>query len=260
MAGEDLKEFITLKINEVNSNISDFRKYVGSQLQEIKTRLESTESQLNSNCEILSQYTEEIKTLKNLCNISSKEVEVLKHQLADMKEKLDPPSIKHEINDIKKKLDNEVNRGMRKTLIFRGIPESENETWDETTNSLVSFLLTMDNTLQRKEVENDIERDHRGGKNQSDGKPRLVFAKFHSWKRSEFFKSTVVNDKTRSKRDRVYGDQMYSPEVTERRNKALKHRKSLIDSGSKGKMFVKYPAILMVKEPGDIRYKKLKEF
>ena len=53
-------------------------------------------------------------------------------------------------------------------------------------------------------------------------------------------------------------DQMYSKDVFSRRNKALKHRRSLIEDGETRKMFVKYPAKLMVKQ--NDKYEILKDF
>ena len=54
---------------------------------------------------------------------------------------------------------------------------------------------------------------------------------------------------------------MHSEATQERVNAAMEHRKELRKAeGKDWKLYVKYPAILMVKKPGDAKYSKLAAF
>ena len=55
-------------------------------------------------------------------------------------------------------------------------------------------------------------------------------------------------------------EQLYSKEVNERRKLAKRERKKLRDNGENGKMFIKFPANLMLKPKNDSRYKLHSEY
>ena len=56
-------------------------------------------------------------------------------------------------------LDDQINRGMRTTLVFSGIEGDENN-WDETAAKLSHNIHQMDPLLEQTEILNSIERGH----------------------------------------------------------------------------------------------------
>ena len=53
---------------------------------------------------------------------------------------------------------------------------------------------------------------------------------------------------------------MYSPAVTNRRNEAMKVRKQLRNEDKQIQAYVKFPAIFMVKKPGETTYSVHSEY
>ena len=160
---------------------------------------------------------------------------------------------KNEISELNATVDDQVNRGLRSTLIFKGIPEQTKESWSDTTNILINTLATLfdwdPNTLT-----SDIERAHRGtreGKNTN--KPRPIYVKFHSWRSSEDIKIMVI-EANRKKKTKIIVSQMYSRRVTESMNDKLKQRKELLETNGNWKMYVKYPGILMCRREGEGKF------
>ena len=81
---------------------------------------------------------------------------------------------------------------MRPNLIFKGLPESENEKWSDTTKSLATYLNKVNPNRSIREVEQLIDRCHRGGQRRSDTKPRTIFAKFVDWKSADQIKKEII--------------------------------------------------------------------
>ena len=80
---------------------------------------------------------------------------------------------------------------MRKTLVVRGLPQTDdNESWDKTSELLSKKIQEItENRMTENETKSIIERAHRVKgelKNGSRGKPIIV--QFHSWKSSELIK------------------------------------------------------------------------
>ena len=66
--------------------------------------------------------------------------------------------------------------------------------------------------------------------------------------------------KARSPDSHINVDYKYGPLTTERRNLALAKRKELKREGKVTKAFVKFPAVLMGKGPGDTKYREIENF
>lgn len=247
------------KFNDQMSKIDDFRSYVGTELTEIKKKLETITNRLDQHDEFIQKNSNQIELISTNTSTNTSLIENIQNQLQDMEDELKKLNTKS--IDLGNQIDNNINRSMRSTLIIKGLPEdkTKNETWKESTEKLVATITTIDKSLNKTTVANDIERAHRGGKSIED-KPRLLFVKFHSWKKSELYKSIICNHSLKNKNSTIYADQMYSREVTSRRNEALLYRRQLIDNGELGKLFVKFPAKLMIKRENDTNYKLLKEF
>ena len=71
---------------------------------------------------------------------------------------------------------------MRSTLIFRGIPEEEqNDSWENVTKHLVNTLVKK-LRLDYYELDLQIGRAHRTPKNEIESVCRAIFAEFVSWR------------------------------------------------------------------------------
>ena len=149
-----------------------------------------------------------------------------------------------------------TNRQLRKTLVIRGVPEQQHEKWSDTDSTLSSIIAkTMNIPLQ--EAESMIDRCHRGGNPKyykDTNKHRPIYAAMHRWKDCEKFIWEA-----RKKRS-VLVDYKYGPMTTVRRNMALKKRREILDSTLVTKAHVAYPARLMGKSPGDVKYKLIEDF
>jgi len=156
------------------------------------------------------------------------------------------------------------NRQLRKTLIFRGIPEQKfqsssdstsagstspsrarGENWDDTATVLAE---TMSKTLPDTSIEQArkmVERCHRSKPNpkyRGTG-PRPIFAAFTDWRNSE-----LAKDSFRTNNETVFAEQKVGPRTTARRNMALKLRRTLLTEKRISKAYVAFPARLMAKE------------
>jgi len=168
------------------------------------------------------------------------------------------------------------NRQLRKTLVFKGIPEQKfqsvnagstsnadsaplrSENWDDTATILAK---SMSETLNTSEAEarQMVERCHRGAPNPNyhGSAPRPIFAAFIDWRDSERTK-----DAFRKAKNGVFADQKVGPRTTKRRDMALKERKRLIEQSIIYNGYVAHPARLMVKDTlvRGAKYKMFKDF
>ena len=89
--------------------------------------------------------------------------------------------------------------------------------------------------------------------------PPFLVAKITNWGMSEKIKSAIIKANQEGK-SAVFVSQMYSESLTERRNAALKHRADLKEQDPSTQVYVKFPAILMIKRTGERKYSLDKEF
>ena len=155
---------------------------------------------------------------------------------------------------MKEELESRTNRQMRRTLVFRNIPERKDDESYAEVKVLLGEIISSYTNIPKEEAISGIERAHREAKR--DGSPRQgkrkIFAAFLNW---ELPQSILDQFKKRSINDRafdIYVDQMYGPLTTARRNLAFQTRKQLKESGAITSGFVDFPAKLMVNHAGDI--------
>lgn len=158
-------------------------------------------------------------------------------------------------------LDDQINRSMRSTLIFKGIKEEPHETWEET-EKILAETISRHLEIDLDKVSDMIERAHRGRNETSDRKvPRYVFVKFFSWKDSETVKNGFSSLCRQHPKMGIRVDQMYSKVVTKRRNEAMLERRTLLAAKEISNGYLAYPAILMIKrQKSDKQYTKYKSF
>ena len=249
---DELTVTFTSKISAIDKTLTNFRQYVGSEITKTKDRLDNLEQLIPEGLDLV--------TLQN-------EVTALKYRTEQLEAKL---NTQENVNEsISKLLDDQVNRNLRKTLIFRGIQGNYNESWSKTSNKLAKFLSDIDqNHLRFGDILHDIDRAHRPNENnetdrngQSSTPP--IFVQFNTWKAAQYYMHQVIDYNKKSRNEAavsVYVDQMYSKELTERRKKAIDLRKQRRTDGDKSKMLVKFPATLMKFDDTARKYVELQKF
>ena len=140
---------------------------------------------------------------------------------------------------------------MRNSLILQNIREADNETWDDT-KRLVATALTELLGLNQKEVINGIERAHRGGKKDKN-RNRNIFVRLYCSEDVKYYcyeiRKLNINGKTK-----IIATQQFSKKLTLRRDLALQERKRLKDSGDIIAGYLQFPATLMVKKEGELKF------
>ena len=136
---------------------------------------------------------------------------------------------------------------MRKTLVFKNIPESDDEKkngWEGTEDALVHKIMEVDD----KDREEDfyyqlLERCHRGAPNRNN-KPRDIICQFYSWKDSQEILQAFAKKNVQDRSFKIYCNQKYGPKTSAHRNLAMIERKRLLGTGDIAKGYVAYPAKL----------------
>ena len=80
-----------------------------------------------------------------------------------------------------------------------------------------------------------------------------------NWEFSEKFKSAFIQE-NQNGWSQVFVSQMYSKSLTLHRNQALKQRHEMKEEDPSIQGYIRYPATLMIKKPGEKKYKVEKEF
>ena len=169
---------------------------------------------------------------------------------------------------IEERIEERTNRQLRKTLVFRGIPEKSSEgaepgqpeTWAET-EAILAKEIAKHCELPEDVASGLVERAHRSAPNpryKGTG-PRPIFAALYDWKKSELCKEKF-KEKNIAKAFSITCDQKCGPLTQMRRNLAMQERKSLKESNAIIAGYVSFPARLMVKEKKDGKYFCIKDF
>ena len=150
---------------------------------------------------------------------------------------------------------------MCKKLVFRNIrQQQQRESWDQTKQTVANEILNVMPEIDKDYIIRKIERAHRvKGNNYGTFLP--VIAKFSDWTFSEQVKSSFIRA-AKDKKDEtpIIVSQMYSAALTKRRNNAMIKRKELRKDDHRIQAYVKYPAVLMVKYPGESVYISYAEY
>ena len=169
-------------------------------------------------------------------------------------------------------IEDRTNRQLRKTLVFKGIPEEKirdegtnadgsprlrTENWDDTAKILAEVMAEKLPNTTPAHARGMVERCHRAAPNSKykGNGPRQIFASFVDWRDSERTKEAFRKNSGGS----IYVEQKVGPRTTFRRNIALKERKHLIEARSIFSGYVSFPARLMVKD-SDARGAKYRQW
>ena len=164
------------------------------------------------------------------------------------------------MKELEERLEERTNRQLRKTLVFRNVPEvEEDKKWSTTKALLASKISQVLDDVDENEAMQMIDRCHRGGKKPSDGeerpsRPRPIYAAMLYWEDCE-----RLTREARSSSVGFYIDYKYGPRTTVRRNEALKRRKELKAAGVIDHGYVAFPARLIGKKANG-QYHEIEDF
>jgi hypothetical protein len=162
--------------------------------------------------------------------------------------------LKEEVAGLTEQVNEQIDRSLRCHLTFVGLKRTPVEkSWADTSEFLSDWLAShteMDSEYYR----NNIVRCHRGPT--TNDKPPVIECQL-SWSAAD----SVFRQLGSTKTDGVFVRQKFSKATQDRRNKALMRRRELKENiGKDWKMFIRYPATLVAKKPGEARYNSIETF
>ena len=197
-----------------------------------------------------------LQTLHSTTKELGNNVDSLTAQKAELAIRL--ATVEYANTELSEQLEEARNRQMRKTLIFKGIDELENESWDDTAELVAEKISSAsEGNLSFDDALDSIERAHRsGGSGEGKKDRRDITAAFYDWQTSEKVKNYFMRKNSKDRSFKVFCEQKYGPTTTARRNIAMKERRSLLNKNEIAKAYVAYPAKLMVAtDKKDKRYR-----
>ena len=149
---------------------------------------------------------------------------------------------------------------LRASMTVCGVKREPGErSWHQTKMALAAALdkLTPAEYTQRYWVR-ALQRAHRG--KQVEGKIPVIHCKFVSWADYDYVMNLFVGDDAVPNPDKLEMYEKHCAHTETRRKKALFKRTS-VKAGSKDiKSYIKYPADVMVKKPGESKYTCVQKF
>ena len=155
---------------------------------------------------------------------------------------------------LSEEIESRTNRQLRRTLIFRNIPETkEDETYAEVKELLAQTIGSCTN-ISKEEAFAGIERAHREAKRERSNREgkRKIFVAFLNWELPQRILDEFRKKNIEDRSFNIYAEQMYGPLTSQRRNLAFQLRKALKDEGTITSGFVAFPARLMVNKAGEL--------
>ena len=249
-----LKE-LKYAIEQITENIIEMKTTIKQNHQEVISKIEKVEKKTEEALILAKQNKTKINNINKDYNEFKKHCNPdLINNLTDHINKLEA-----QVRGTLMEIDDLRNRSMRNTLIFRNLPEGNNETWEDTCGLLVSYIYSKLNLQYDQDtIDNQISRAHQGSEEKSrnvaeDSNPRQgpkpVLAQFVNWHFAEEVKAGIIKLNAQ-KRTNVTVNNMYSKELTARRNEALKRRQEMIKNNKNTHIGLDYPAVLKSKKKG----------
>ena len=154
----------------------------------VAARITSLEDSINVNKLEIESQMNEISDLKLANAELNSRLEDLTHRLENhVPDQFSTTNINKKVIEIEERLEERTNRQLRQTLVFRGIHEQGDETWDDTKN-IVANVISKNIGVSVRTAENMLNRVHRGrhsNKQQYQNKPRPVYAALYRWEDCE---------------------------------------------------------------------------
>ena len=254
---KDLKE----TMDKVTESITALEIKMMNNHKELMNEIEAVERKTDEALQLTKKNEAEINEISNhQVQIKKKLTSELNLTLKNEIEKLNIKKLEAQVKGTLIDLEDLRNQSMRSTLVFKNIIEEHHETWEDTCKTLSHFIVSELNMLYSyDDIDLLISRAHRGAENQEDleehqrknhKSPRPIFAQFTNWRVAEEIRKKIVmlNAKKQAK---VEVNQMYSKDLTIRRNNSLKRRRQLLNNADNNlQIKLIYPATLTSRRKG----------
>ena len=247
---------LIINTTETNNNIKRLEENVNKSREDInniKTTIQKNHEDLKTELQIVDQKAKDAHTLAlenqdEIKKLIDKQKNLNEEIKQDILKSINMPEIQKQLKTLDDENEDLRNRSMRSTLIFRGVRETEkNDSWEETSRLLVNILIKK-LQLDPYECNMQISRAHRTPKssNEDDDRSycRPIFAQFVSWRYAEDVRKNLIKLHAKRKSD-IIVSQMFSKNLTTRRNEAMKKRKELLETSPNLSIYLEYPAKLM---------------
>ena len=234
-----------------------------NQLKEIQASYNETIEKLQATIDrtalLAENATKRVQELENELDKTKTEVSVLKGENKRLKEKVN--NVSSNQHSLEERIEDRTNRQLRKTLVFRGIPEQpstatdgaetathKTESWQETKDLLADQISEIC-ALPKPDAAAMLERAHRSAPNPryKGTAPRPIYVALFDWNQSQLCIEKFRQHNITNKNSKISCEQKYGPITTQRRNQAMMMRKELKDSGEIVAGYVAFPARLMAK-------------
>ena len=234
------------KVAYIEEETPSWAKAIIAQNNEILGAISSLNSTVSTLQAKVMENREDIDTLKADVSLNTEKFDDLHDQTCERDDEVQ--KLRGEVNSLRDELNNQIDRGLRDHLTFYGIQKNGVEkSWEDTTKVLATWLAEH-TEHDYAYFDNAIERCHRGPRNSDKPGPPPIFCKMR-WRVAEEIRRAL-----RGVRDGVVVKDKFSDSTQERRNKALLHRQHLKKNTDGIKIYVSYPARVMVKKLGEERY------
>ena len=243
-----------MPVQTKEQNLKDLKETmdkVTESISALEIKMMNNHKELMNNIETIKKKTDEALQLakKNeaeINEISNHQVQI-KNELASelnltLKNEIDKLNIKKleaHVRGTLIELEDLRNQSIRSTLVFKNIREEHYETWEDTCKTLSHFIISeLNMPYSYDNTDLMISQAHRGAENEDDLEehqiknhkgPQLIFAQFTNWRVTEEIRNKIVmlnvNEQTK-----VVVNQMFSKDLTMRRNNALKRGHQLLNN------------------------------
>ena len=178
---DELKQLIEEKFETIEHKITSVKKHMKDQHQELLHLIKETDKSATVALKFALSKTELITDNSKKTSNQDFQMEDMNNQIADLATNL---------NELKSELDDIKNRGLRKTLTFRNIPQTKNkESRDETKLTLAKEVKVTMPDVADDIISSMIERAHtacqKDTNQYSTPGPLPIIAKFIDWNLSE---------------------------------------------------------------------------
>ena len=137
--------------------------------------------------------------------------------------------LRSEDDELREEIENRTNRQLRRTLVFKNIPETKDDESYQEVKALLAKTISEVTDISEQEAFAGIERAHREAKRDGgyrQGK-RKIFAAFLNWDLPQTIIDQFRKKNIADRSLKIYAEQMYGPLTSLRRNLAFQTRKAL---------------------------------
>ena len=227
-------------MNKVTESITALKIKMMNNHKALVNKTETVEKKTDEALQLAKKHEAEINEISNhQVQIKNELASELNLTLKNEIDKLNIKKLEAHVRGTLIELEDLRNRSIRSTLVFKNIREEHYETWEDTCKTLSHFIISeLNMPYSYDNTDLMISQAHRGAENEDDLEehqiknhkgPQLIFAQFTNWRVTEEIRNKIVmlnvNEQTK-----VVVNQMFSEDLTMRRNNALKRGHQLLNN------------------------------